>query len=113
MTNRLHDSSGLNALLANPLRTTLLRGISFGFLLLLPTVHAQESLSPDDYRVLIAQAVRDAANVVLPSIVTIEQIGTAGTGGGEVSEDAPTSGLVVSEQGHILTSSLVVKKVSR
>ncbi len=97
---------------AHRLRTSLVRGISLGFLLLLPTVHAQESLSPDDYRVLIAQAVRDAANVVLPSIVTIEQIGTAATGGGEVSEDAPTSGLVVSEQGHILTSSLVVKNPS-
>ncbi len=73
---------------------------------------AQESNPEQDYRLRIAAAVRQAAAVVLPSIVTIDQIGTATGDGGEVASDAPTSGVIVSTDGYVLTSSLVVQNPS-
>ncbi len=64
------------------------------------------------YRTAMAKAVRDAANELLPSVVMIEIIGAAGNAGGEVEQDAPTSGIVVDADGFILASSIVVKQAS-
>jgi S1-C subfamily serine protease len=64
------------------------------------------------YRAAMAKAVRAAAQQVLPSIVTVEIIGTGGTPSGEVEQDAPTSGVVVDSEGFILASSIVVKRPS-
>ena len=64
------------------------------------------------YRTKFAAAVRAAAERVLPSVVTIEIIGTAGQSGGEVEQDAPTSGIVIDEAGYIVASSIVVRRPS-
>jgi S1-C subfamily serine protease len=65
------------------------------------------------YRKALAEAVRTAANRVLPSIVTIEIIAaSAGDDQGEVEQDAPTSGIVIDELGHVLASSIVVRRPS-
>lgn len=60
----------------------------------------------------MAKAVRNAAQKVLPSIVTIEIIGTGGERTGELEQDAPTSGVIVDREGLILASSIVVKRPS-
>ena len=60
----------------------------------------------------MAKAVREAANRVLPSVVAIEIVGTSGSGSGEVETDAPTSGVVVDTDGHVLASSIVVSRPS-
>lgn len=62
------------------------------------------------YRQAMASAVRAAANRVLPSIVTIELIGTITSNRGEVEQDAPTSGVVIDQAGYILASSIVVQR---
>ncbi len=70
---------------------------------------AQDTKPDADYRQLIADAVRAAANGVLPSIVTVEQVVAVANTEGDVSGDAPTSGVIVSAEGHVLTSSLVTQ----
>jgi S1-C subfamily serine protease len=72
------------------------------------------SAGADDvaYRQAMATAVRAAANRVLPSIVTIEIIGTGGADRSEVEQDAPTSGVVIDKSGFILASSIVVRRPS-
>ena len=65
------------------------------------------------YRQAMASAVRAAAGTMLPSVVTVEVIGTAGTVKGEVAQDAPTSGVVVARSGNeveILVSNIVLRK---
>ncbi len=64
------------------------------------------------YRRAMADAVRAAANRVLPSVVTVEIIGTGGAASGEVEQDAPTSAVVIDSSGHILASSIVVRRPS-
>jgi S1-C subfamily serine protease len=80
-----------------------------------PAIHsvAQDVDSQDlQYQRAMAKAVRDAANRVLESIVAIEIIGVSGTVTGEVEQDAPTSGVIVDAEGHVLASSLVVARPS-
>jgi S1-C subfamily serine protease len=62
------------------------------------------------YRAAMAKAVRAAAKQVLPSVVTIEIIGASGQKTGEVEQDAPTSGVIVDQDGYILASSIVVRR---
>lgn len=65
------------------------------------------------YRQAMASAVRAAAEKLLPSVVTVEVIGTAGTVKGEVAQDAPTSGVIVARSGkevEILVSNIVLRK---
>ncbi|MFG0265435.1 MAG: PDZ domain-containing protein, partial [Rhodopirellula sp. JB055] len=69
------------------------------------TCYAQ-SPSPARYQSVLAKAVRGVAQDALPSVVTIEVIGVM-QADGEVRQDAPTSGVVMDEQGHVLTSSWV------
>lgn len=64
------------------------------------------------YRTALAKSVRASANRVLPSIVTVEIIGTGGPNNGEVEQDAPTSGVIIDSAGHILASSIVVRRPS-
>ncbi|MEO1528727.1 MAG: PDZ domain-containing protein [Planctomycetota bacterium] len=62
----------------------------------------------------MAKAVRAAAERVLPSIVTVEVIGVAEVGGenqSEVSQDAPSCGLVIDEN-HVLAADIVVRRPS-
>ena len=64
------------------------------------------------YRSALAEAVRASANRILPAVVTVEIIGTGGPVRGEVEQDAPTSGVIVDTDGHILASSIVVRRPS-
>jgi len=66
----------------------------------------------NEYRQAMAKAVREAANRVLPSVVSIEIIGTAQATAGEVEQDAPTSGVVIDPEGFLLASSIVVQRPS-
>ncbi|MEM9367349.1 MAG: PDZ domain-containing protein [Planctomycetota bacterium] len=59
----------------------------------------------------MTRVVRAAASRVLDSIVTIEVIGALG-GEGEIRQDAPTAGVVVDEEGHVITSSQVTASAS-
>ncbi|MDA8745872.1 PDZ domain-containing protein [Rubripirellula amarantea] len=74
----------------------------------------QGTATADDvaYRKAMAQSVRAAADHVLPSVVRVEVIGTSGEVKGEVEQDAPTSGLIVSDSGEILVSSIVMRRPS-
>ena len=65
-----------------------------------------------EYRTKLAAAVRASAERVLPSVVTIEIVGAAGAPGGEVEQDAPTSGIVLDTDGYVLASSIVVRRPS-
>lgn len=60
------------------------------------------------YQQAVADRVREIADRVLPSIVNIETIGVLQSDG-EVRQDAPTTGVFVDEQGHILASSWVTR----
>ncbi|TWU32919.1 Periplasmic serine endoprotease DegP precursor [Novipirellula artificiosorum] len=65
-----------------------------------------------EYRRAMAAAVRATAQRVLPSIVVIEIVGGTGVAHGEVEQDAPTSGVVVDSEGHILASNIVIRRPS-
>lgn len=65
-----------------------------------------------DYRQAMARAVRAAAGRVLPSVVALEIIGTGGGAQGDVAQDAPTSGLLIDNDGYVLASSIVIEKPS-
>ncbi|WDQ18647.1 PDZ domain-containing protein [Rhodopirellula sp. P2] len=67
--------------------------------------HAQAPSSAR-YQNVLAKAVRGVAQDALPAVVTIEVIGVM-QADGEVRQDAPTSGVVIDEMGHVLTSSWV------
>jgi S1-C subfamily serine protease len=60
-----------------------------------------------NYEQAMSAAVRQAANRVLASVVSIEVVGTSGPAQGDVEQDAPTSGVIVDSSGFILASSLV------
>ncbi|QDT12445.1 PDZ domain-containing protein [Planctomycetes bacterium K23_9] len=83
-------------------------------ILALLALHGAEQTHSQDvvYRGAMANAVRDAANRFLPSVVTVEIIGAVGQADGEVEQDAPTSGIVVDDSGFILASSIVVRRPS-
>ena len=66
----------------------------------------------NEYRQAMAKAVRDSANRVLPSVVSIEIIGTAEATAGEVEQDAPTSAVIIDNDGFLLASSIVVQRPS-
>ena len=76
-------------------------------LLLVPSIPKADD---PEYQIAIAKAVRAAANQVLPSVVTVEIIGTGGIVKGEVEQDAPTSGVVIDKSGFVLASSIVVRR---
>jgi S1-C subfamily serine protease len=63
----------------------------------------------DDLRLLRAQAIRRAAQVVAPSLVRVERFGVA-EAGGEVSDDAPTVALSIDDKRHFISSSLVSRQ---
>ena len=63
-----------------------------------------------EYQRAMAAAVREAASRVLPSVVAIEIIGTSGAAQGDVEQDAPTSGIILDSEGHVLASSIVVAR---
>ncbi|MDV6028727.1 MAG: PDZ domain-containing protein [Phycisphaera sp. RhM] len=70
-----------------------------------------------EYRQAMARAVRNAAERVLPSIVSIEVIGVAEVAGGgnqqsEVAQDAPSCGIVVDADGYIVASDIIVRRPS-
>lgn len=65
-----------------------------------------------EYQTALAGAVRAAASRVLPSVVTIEIVGAAGVGTGDVQQDAPTSGVIIDAGGFIIGSSIVVARPS-
>ena len=86
--------------------------ISLALLVLGPLAALAQAQPIDqaEYDTAMAGAVRQAATRVLDSVVTIEIVGaTAGTNG-EVRRDAPTSGVLVDQQGHVLASELVVRQ---
>jgi S1-C subfamily serine protease len=62
--------------------------------------------SQDDLRSLRAKAIRQAADVVAPSMVRVEKFGVA-EAGGEVADDAPTVAIAVDRERHFVASSLV------
>ncbi|TWU10317.1 Periplasmic serine endoprotease DegP precursor [Novipirellula galeiformis] len=76
------------------------------------TVSGQTLAEDGEYRRAMAEAVRATANHVLPSVVVVEVIGASGSANGEVQQDAPTSGVIVDEEGYILASSIVVRRAS-
>lgn len=74
------------------------------------TVFSQDPTA-SQYQRTLAKAVRKIASETLNSVVTIEVIGVM-QADGEVRQDAPTSGVVVDADGHILASSWVTKSNS-
>lgn len=81
----------------------------FAVVFTLPPAAAQDTT---EYRAAMASTVRRAAESVLDSVVSIEVIGAAAAPGEEVERDAPTSGVIVDSQGHVLASSIVVERPS-
>ena len=69
---------------------------------------AEDVVSAVEYQQAVAARVRDIAEEILPSVVSIEAIGTLQSDG-EVRQDAPTSGLVMDRDGHVLASSWVTR----
>ncbi|TWU34564.1 Periplasmic serine endoprotease DegP precursor [Novipirellula aureliae] len=93
-----------------------LRNPFFGvalFAMLVSTLMSDSSRAQDfEYRQLMSEAVRSAANEVLPSIVMVEVIGGTGGANGDVEQDAPTSGVVVDSDGYVIVSDIVVRRPS-
>jgi len=81
-------------------------------LLVSPFVFAYAHAQDTEYRQLMAEAVRNAANEVLPSIVMVEVIGGTGGANGDVEQDAPTSGVIVDSEGYVMASEIVVRRPS-
>lgn len=75
-----------------------------GGLVLLGLLFSSPALAQQDLRALEAQAVRAAVSQVSPSVVRIETFGGLERVDGRVIGVGPTTGLVVSEQGHIISS---------
>lgn len=98
----------LAALLPLSKQFAVVASLAFGFVL---PVHAQRRPNDSQYQQAMAGAVRDAAEYVFPSVVTVEVIGVSGIGKGEVSQDAPTSGVIVG-RGEVLVSSIVLRRPS-
>jgi S1-C subfamily serine protease len=73
-----------------------------------PQAFAADTISAVDYQQAVAARVREIADQVLPSVVSIEAIGAL-QADGEVRQDAPTSGLVLDQDGHVLASSWVTR----
>lgn len=78
---------------------------------------ADAQIDTAEYRQAMARAVRSAAERVLPSVVSIEVIGVAETAGGrgqqsEVSQDAPSCGIVVDAEGFVVASDIIVRRPS-
>lgn len=69
---------------------------------------AQDGVDPVAYQRAVAERIRNIAEEVLPSVVSIEVIGVLQSDG-EVRQDAPTSGVIVDSDGLILASSWVVR----
>ncbi|WP_236696119.1 trypsin-like peptidase domain-containing protein [Rhodopirellula islandica] len=78
----------------------------FAFSFCLAGVCHAQAPSSARYQNVLAKAVRGVALDALPAVVTIEVIGVM-QADGEVRQDAPTSGVVIDEMGHVLTSSWV------
>jgi S1-C subfamily serine protease len=76
------------------------------WLLAIALVPASTIVAQDDLRTLRAKAIRQAANVVAPSMVRVEKFGVA-EAGGEVADDAPTVAIAVDRERHFIASSLV------
>lgn len=77
------------------------------------TTSGQELTQSLQYRQQFAKAVRNAAERVLPAVVSIEAIGVAQTGGrrrSELEQDAPTSGLIVDPSGLVLASDIILRR---
>ncbi|TWT94395.1 PDZ domain-containing protein [Stieleria varia] len=75
-----------------------------------------QSADPQTLRVAMARAVRDAANEVLPSIVTIEIVNasdvTSQDDQSELEKDAPTCGFIVDDRGYVVCSDIVLRRPS-
>ena len=87
--------------------------IALFFLALYACVSAtspRPACADNQYRQAMAKAVRNAANRVLPSVVSVEIVGTAQSPSGEVDQDAPTSGVIIDTAGFVLASSIVVRR---
>lgn len=77
------------------------------------TASGQDLTKSLQYRQQFAQAVRNATKRVLPSVVSIEAIGVAQTGGrrrSELEQDAPTSGLIVDPSGLVVASDIILRR---
>ena len=96
----------------NNLTRSIFLSISLAITFALPGLTSVASGQDADYRAAMAKAVRNAANSVLPTVVSIEIIGGPGTANGEVEQDAPTSGIVIDKSGYVIASSIVVRKPS-
>ena len=72
------------------------------------TVAADAVSSSIEYQRAVATQVRLVAEQTLPSVVSIEVIGTLQSDG-EVRQDAPTSGVVIDREGYILASSWITR----
>ncbi|TWT67429.1 PDZ domain-containing protein [Allorhodopirellula solitaria] len=66
------------------------------------------AVSATDYQTAVAAQIRRVTDEVLPSVVSIEVIGTLQSDG-EVRQDAPTSGIVIDTDGYVLASSWVTR----
>ncbi|TWU10757.1 S1C family serine protease [Allorhodopirellula heiligendammensis] len=64
-----------------------------------------------DYQSVLAEQVRRITNEILPSVVSVEVIGTLQSDG-EVRQDAPTCGVIIDREGHVLASSWVTRASS-
>lgn len=106
MIRKLLSALLLRSFLVNRISTPFEMLLAVAFLLGMSTpIHADDP-TPARYQSILAKAVRNVAEETLPSVVTIEVIGVM-QANGEVRQDAPTSGVVIDERGHVLTSSWV------
>ncbi|EMI17819.1 protease Do [Rhodopirellula maiorica SM1] len=104
----------VNAALTQPTRWNSLALTFVVAIIAFFAVRASHAYAADDvsYRQAMAEAVRATANHVLPSVVVVEVVGGTGAADGEVEQDAPTSGVIIDKDGHILASSIVVRRPS-
>ncbi|TWT88017.1 trypsin-like peptidase domain-containing protein [Neorhodopirellula pilleata] len=82
--------------------------VAVWFTLICVTATAQEGINPIAYQQAVAERIRNIAEEILPSVVSIEVIGVLQSDG-EVRQDAPTCGVIVDSDGFILASSWVVR----
>jgi serine protease Do len=91
-----------------PLRVAANRFCVLALLLILacftPTLCAQQPRDIAKGNLLAPKAFRAAAAKVLPSVVRIESFGGIVGGAGRVAGDGPTTGLIISDDGFVVTS---------
>ncbi len=95
--------------MTNRFRVTSAAALGLAIAVTLVLAPTAEASAEESLLTLRTRAIRAAVSAVADSIVTVERVGVAEPGGGEVAADAPTVAVAIDDQRHFIASSLVIR----